>query len=70
VIIGLAIAGVFLLAIGALSASGEVTLPPQARVPVHWAGRYDNFRSKRQGLITYPVISAGRRGTPPALAAG
>jgi hypothetical protein len=62
VIIGLATAGVFLLAMVALSAYGEVTLPPQARVPVHWAGRYDNFRSKRQGLLTYPVISAGLYG--------
>ncbi len=58
-IIGLTIAGVFLLAIAALSAYGAVTLPPQARVPIHWAGSYNHFRSKRHALVAYPVISAG-----------
>lgn len=58
-IIGLTIAGALLLAIVALAAYGAVTLPPQARVPVHWAGGYNHFRSKRQGLVTYVVVSAG-----------
>lgn len=59
VIIGLAIGGVFLLAIITLAAYAAVTLPPQARIPMHWAGRYDNFRSKRYALIAWVIISAG-----------
>jgi hypothetical protein len=59
VIVAVAISGAILLAMIGLSWHGAVTLPPEARVPVHWSGSYGNFQSKRTGLITYPAVAAG-----------
>jgi len=54
----LAIGGAELLAMIVLSVWGAVKLPPEARVPVHWGGRWGNFQTKRAGLIAYPVVGA------------
>ncbi len=58
-IVAVAISGAILLGMIGVSWYGAVTLPPQARVPVHWGGSYGNFQSKRTGLITYPAVGAG-----------
>jgi hypothetical protein len=40
-----------------ISGYGWVTLPPDARVPVHHGiGSYNNYRSKPAGLITWPLV--------------
>jgi hypothetical protein len=53
---GLAIGGVFVLAMIGVSTWAWRALPPDVRIPVHSGiGGYDNFRSKTRGLITWPV---------------
>jgi hypothetical protein len=59
VIVALAIGGAELLLVIVMSVYGAVTLPPGARIPLHWAGTYDNFRSKRTGLVVWPAVAAG-----------
>jgi hypothetical protein len=59
VIVAWAVSGAILLGMIGVSWYGAVTLPPQARVPVHWGGSYGNFQSKRTGLITWPAAGAG-----------
>ncbi len=57
-VMALAVGGVEMIAIILLSVYGAMRLPPDARVPVHWAGRWGNFQSKQAGLAAYPVIGA------------
>jgi hypothetical protein len=59
VIVAFAIGGVELLLMILVSVYGAVTLPPGARIPLHWGGTYDNFRSRRTGLIVWPAAAAG-----------
>jgi hypothetical protein len=59
VIVALAIGGAELLLMILMSVYGAVTLPPDARVPVHWGGTWGNFRSKRAGLVIWPGAGAG-----------
>jgi hypothetical protein len=54
-IAALAIGGVLLLAMFGVSAYGWVTLPADARVPIHFGVGYNNFVSKRFGLIMHPA---------------
>jgi len=55
-IAALVIGGVLLLAMFGVSAYGWVTLPADARVPIHFGpGAYNNFVSKRFGLIMHPA---------------
>jgi hypothetical protein len=54
----MAIGGAELLLMILMSVYGAVTLPPGARVPVHWGGTWGNFRSKRAGLISWPAVGA------------
>jgi hypothetical protein len=51
----LAIGGVILLAMIGVSWYGWVTLPADARVPVHFGASYNNFVSKRLGLVIHPA---------------
>jgi hypothetical protein len=37
---------------------GAVTLPPTARIPVHWGFGYNRYVSKRAGLIIWPAAGA------------
>jgi hypothetical protein len=54
----LVIGGVVLLAMIGVSIYGWVTLPADARVPVHFGAGYNNFRSKNLGLVIHPVAAA------------
>jgi hypothetical protein len=47
--------GVVLLAMFGVSAYGWVTLPADARVPVHFGTGFNNFVPKRVGLILWPA---------------
>ena len=53
-----AIAGVVLLAMIGVSWYGAVTLPSDARVPIHFGVTYNNFVSKRVGLVMHPLAGA------------
>jgi hypothetical protein len=50
----LVIGGVLLLAMIGVSCYGWVTLPADAQVPIHFGTGYNNFVSKRLGLIMHP----------------
>ena len=50
-IVGLAIGGVLWLAMLGTSYHGWLTLPADARVPVHFGAGYNNFVPKRIGVI-------------------
>ncbi len=54
----LAIGGAVLLAMIGVSWYGWVTLPADARVPVHFGAGYNNFVPKRLGLIVHPAVGA------------
>jgi hypothetical protein len=54
----LAIGGVILLAMIGVSWYGWVTLPADARVPVHFGAGYNNFVSKPLGLVIHPAAGA------------
>jgi hypothetical protein len=51
----LMIGGLLLGVIIGIAAYGWVTLPADARVPVHYGVGYNNFMSKTAGLIMWPV---------------
>jgi hypothetical protein len=54
--LGLAVGGLLVLAMIAVSVRGGFTLPPDARVPVsHGFRGYGNYLSKRAGLVTGPA---------------
>jgi hypothetical protein len=54
----LVIGGVVLLAMICVSCYGAVTLPADARVPVHFGVSYNNFVPKRVGLVLHPAVGA------------
>ena len=54
-IAALVIGGVLLLAMIGVSWYGWITLPADARVPIHFGVGYNNFVSKRIGLIMHPA---------------
>jgi hypothetical protein len=54
----LIVGGVILLAMIGMSWYGWVTLPADARVPVHFGAGYNNFVPKRIGLILHPAAGA------------
>jgi hypothetical protein len=54
-IASLVIGGVVVLAMIGVSCYGWVTLPADARVPIHFGAGYNNFVPKRFGLILHPV---------------
>jgi hypothetical protein len=53
-----AIGGIFLFVMIVFSWYGAVTLPPTARIPVHWGFGYNRYASKRAGLILWPAGGA------------
>jgi hypothetical protein len=54
----LIIGGVILLAMICVSGYGAVTLPSDARVPIHFGVSYNNFVPKRVGLVVHPAAGA------------
>ena len=55
----IAIGAVLVLVMVGISVYGAVTLPPDARIPIHYGvGSYNNFASKTVGLIMWPVAGA------------
>ena len=54
----LAVGGVEMIAIVLLSVYGATRLPPEAHVPLPWAGRQGSFSAKRAGLVAYPAMGA------------
>jgi len=55
-VIGLTVGGVLVLAMIAVSVRGWLTLPPDARVPVHHGLRgYGTYLPKTAGLIAWPA---------------
>jgi hypothetical protein len=69
-IASLVIGGVILLAMIGVSCYGWVTLPANARVPIHFGAGYNNFVPKGLGLVMHPaagvvtyVISAATTAT-------
>jgi hypothetical protein len=70
-IASLVIGGVVLLAMIGVSCYGWVTLPADARVPIHFGAGYNNFVPKALGLVIHPaagvviyVISAATTHNP------
>jgi hypothetical protein len=58
-IVGLVVGAVVLLAMIGVSWHGFVSLPANARVPVHWGPTsYNSFVSKRLGLVIHPAAGA------------
>jgi hypothetical protein len=59
VILGLVIGAVIWLAMVGVSCYGWLTLPADARVPVHFGpAAYNNFVPKRIGLLIHPALGA------------
>jgi hypothetical protein len=55
----IALGAVLVLVMVGISVYGAVTLPSDARIPIHYGiGRYNNFASKTVGLIMWPVGGA------------
>jgi hypothetical protein len=53
------ISGVLLAVMIGISWYGADTLPPDARIPIHYGlGAYNNFVSKTTGLIVWPAVGA------------
>jgi hypothetical protein len=58
--ISLVIGGLLVVLMIGIAAYGWVTLPADARVPIHHGlGGYNNFVSKKAALITYSVAGVG-----------
>lgn len=58
-IAGIVIGGVIWLAMVSASYYGWITLPADARVPVHFGvAAYNNFVPKRVGLLLHPAVGA------------
>ena len=56
-VIGLTVGGLLVLAMIAVSIRGWLTLPSDARVPIHHGLRgYGNYLSKSAGLVTWPAV--------------
>jgi hypothetical protein len=59
IIASLLISGVLLAAMIGIAVYGAVTLPADARVPIHFGiGTYNNFASKTVGLIIWAAAGA------------
>ena len=54
-IASLVIGGMVLLAMVGVSCYGWVTLPADARVPIHFGAGYNNFVPKGIGLVVHPA---------------
>jgi hypothetical protein len=58
-IVSFAVGGAEWLLMVLVSGYGALMLPATARIPLHWAGTYSNFTSKRTGLVVWPAAGAG-----------
>jgi hypothetical protein len=57
--VSLVISGLLVGVMIGISCYGAVTLPPDARIPLHYGfGGYNNFRSKNVGLLVWPAAGA------------
>ena len=55
----IAIGALLVLVIVCISVYGAITLPSDARIPLHYGiGSYGNFASKTVGLLMWPVAGA------------
>ena len=54
----LVVGGAVLLAMICVSCYGAVTLPSDARVPIHFGISYNYYVSKRVGLFMHPAVAA------------
>jgi hypothetical protein len=54
----LGVGAALLLAMIGVSWYGWITLPADARVPIHFGASYNNFVPKRLGLIIHPAVGA------------
>ena len=54
----LVVGGAVLLAMICVSCYGAVTLPSDARVPIHFGISYNYYVSKRVGLVMHPAVAA------------
>jgi hypothetical protein len=54
----LVIGGVIVLAMAGVSLYGWITLPADARVPIHFGTGYNNFVAKGFGLLVHPAAAA------------
>jgi hypothetical protein len=58
-VVPLVIGGFLLAVMIGISCYGAVSLPPDARIPLHYGiGSYNNFASKKIGLILWPAAGA------------
>lgn len=57
-IVAFAVGGAILLAMTCVAWYGWVSLPSDARVPIHFGVSYNNFVSKRIGLVIHPAAGA------------
>jgi hypothetical protein len=58
-VVSFVISGLFLAAMIGISLYGARTLPPDARIPLHYGiGSYNNFASKTTGLVVWPAGGA------------
>jgi hypothetical protein len=58
-VVSFVISGLFLAAMIGISLYGARTLPPDARIPLHYGlGSYNNFASKSAGLVVWPAGGA------------
>jgi len=59
VAVSLVIGGLLVLAMVGVSLYGARSLPPDARIPIHYGlGTYNNFASKTVGLVMWPAAGA------------
>jgi hypothetical protein len=58
-VVSLAIGGLLLVVMIGISCYGAVSLPSDARIPLHYGiGSYNNFASKKIALILWPAAGA------------
>jgi hypothetical protein len=58
-VVSLLISGVLLVVMIGIAVYGAVTLPADARIPIHYGiGAYANFASKAVGLVMWPAGGA------------
>jgi hypothetical protein len=70
-VVSFVISGLLLGAMIGLSWYGERTLPPDARIPLHFGiGAYNNFAAKTTGLIVWPAAGVAIFALLAAVSAG
>jgi hypothetical protein len=71
VAVSLVVCGLLVLAMVGVSAYGARSLPPGARIPIHYGlGTYNNFAPKAIGLVMWPAGGAVAYGIFAGIEAG